>query len=259
MATQNPNKRSRKKTDSTDMEDDDNTFVTEPANNWIRYWIMEDSTTKLLEKLNPFIIQKSIEGIAKNINITRLRSGSLLLQCTEQTQATRLENTTILAGVPVRVTPHKSLNYSKGIIKTPEAKTMTNTEMEQALANQGVTSAHKFTVRVNGQVRDTNTVLLTFDTPTTPTAIKFGYLRLRVELFIPNPLRCFQCQRYGHGQSTCKGLATCPNCGDKTHTQNQCTNNSKCVNCGENHNSMSKTCPMRELARPRGVTRMPSE
>ena len=243
MASHKPPKRAREQ-NSQDSEEDENIFITEPANNWIRYWIMEDSTTKLLEKLNPFIIQKSIEGIAKNINITRLRSGSLLLQCTEEKQATRLENTTTLAGVPVRVTPHKSLNYSKGIIKTQEAKTMTNTEMEQALANQGVTSAHKFTVRVGGEFRDTNTVLLTFDTPTTPTSIKFGYLRLRVEIFIPNPLRCFKCQRYGHGQSTCKGEAVCPNCGSKSHTQIQCNNQSKCANCGENHNCMSKTCPM---------------
>ena len=39
-----------------------------------------------------------------------------------------------------------------------------------------------------------------------------GYTMERVEQFIPNPLRCYNCQKYGHHEDNCRGRQICGKC-----------------------------------------------
>jgi len=52
-----------------------------------------------------------------------------------------------------------------------------------------------------------------------PQHIKAGYIRLPVELYIPNPLRCYKC---GHGSNTCRGSAVCVRCGATDQNDSGC-------------------------------------
>ena len=119
---------------------------------------------------------------------------------------------------------------------------MTEDEILEELAPQNISKVKRFMIKKDGQVKKTNTYLLTFNTTTLPQSINVGYLRIKVETFVPNPLRCFKCQRYGHGQSTCKGLPICHKCGNKDHGDDPCTGPLKCVNCAGGHASSSKQC-----------------
>jgi len=58
---------------------------------------------------------------------------------------------------------------------------------------------------------------LLFNKPKPPQHITAGYLRVPVAVYVPNPLRCFNCQRFGHGKQHCKGQQTCVRCGDMGH------------------------------------------
>ena len=83
--------------------------------------------------------------------------------------------------------------------------------------------------------------VLTFNVPTLPTSIKAGYLNIPVEPFIPNPLhhsrepcipnpfRCFKCQRFGHGQNTCRGKLTWARCGQFDYGNKTCVKDVVCV------------------------------
>ena len=62
-------------------------------------------------------------------------------------------------------------------------------------------------------------------------------------MYIPNPLRCFKCQKYGHSRTHCKRTALCANCGQDDHEYEDCTNDSCCVNCKQQHAAFSKDCP----------------
>jgi hypothetical protein len=53
----------------------------------------------------------------------------------------------------------------------------------------------------NGVKHPTNTFVLTFGKPSTPKFVKVAYLKIPVEMFIANPLRYFNCQRFGHGKT----------------------------------------------------------
>ena len=85
---------------------------------------------------------------------------------------------------------------------------------------------------------------LTFQSQTLPKYIMVGYYRVAVSQFIPNPIRCYKCQKFGHTKFNCTKNEVCNKCGKEDHTgSQQCTNEEKCVNCQGNHASNDKTCP----------------
>ncbi|GFT26539.1 uncharacterized protein TNCV_3603861 [Trichonephila clavipes] len=81
------------------------------------------------------------------------------------------------------------------------------------------------------------------DLPKLPNTIKAGYLHCKIRPYIPNPLRCFKCQRFGHSQTACRGQLTCSRCASVGHASSDCTLEQRCVNCSQPHSSDSKLCP----------------
>ena len=64
-----------------------------------------------------------------------------------------------------------------------------------------------------------------------------------MEIYIPNPLRCHNCQKYGHHENRCTKDSICANCGElANHTEQSCTKDPNCVNCGGKHSANSKEC-----------------
>lgn len=80
--------------------------------------------------------------------------------------------------------------------------------------------------------------------------------------YTPEPLRCFNCQRYGHHQSRCNRATTCAICSGKHATQ-QCLDKfkakqpvtAKCPNCQKSHHAWNKSCPARKERVQRGIER----
>ena len=61
----------------------------------------------------------------------------------------------------------------------------------------------------------TNTLILTFNTPKIPESLKVCYLNIPVSQFVPNPLRCYRCRKFGHVTSKCKHIETCTRCSER--------------------------------------------
>ena len=78
-----------------------------------------------------------------------------------------------------------------------------------------------------------------------PRNLKIGYYIVRVQLYIPNPLRCFQCQKFGHSKRFCKNQIACWKCGSEGHDGSECTaETTRCLNCKGDHCASSKSCPI---------------
>ena len=85
-----------------------------------------------------------------------------------------------------------------------------------------------------------------------PATIRLGVCgNFKVRPFVPQPTRCYKCQRYGHVATTCNARsARCRLCAG-THLTEQCQTqrNSgqsitlKCANCGDSHPASSGLCP----------------
>ena len=146
----------------------------------------------------------------------------------------------------MEVTEHKTLNSSKGIIRERILSTETEENILEYLKPQGVTHVKRFKIKKNGELVNTNKLLLTFNTVLTPKTLKIFYQIIPVDLYVPNPLRCFNCQKCGHHERNCPSDegSVCERCcaDNHDHLSSQCRNPPKCVNCSGKHMSRSSDC-----------------
>lgn len=209
---------------------------------------IDDDETKTLKCVNPFLIQKAIDQQAGDVkSITRTQQGTILVETISKLQAEKMYKMTSLGmGINVNVYEHPTLNTSRGVVSCYDFTFMTDDEILDGLKDQHVVAIKRFTRRVaDSQSRiNTQSATLTFNLPQLPEKIHMAFQSCTVRPFIPQPLRCFNCQKSGHGSFKCKSTANCGNCAGETHGKGvECDQTPKCINCGGNHPAWSRNCP----------------
>ena len=71
--------------------------------------------------------------------------------------------------------------------------------------------------------------------------IIYGQYR-EVRPFVPSPLQCKKCSKYGHTEKKCHNNAVCAYCSSTEHETKWNCGTPKCANCNENHHARSKKC-----------------
>ena len=215
---------------------------------WPKFFQIFTNDDKPITTLSPFFLQKAIYGLVGTVKkiqkiFRKEQVPYLLVEVSTHQQSLNIMNVTQLAEVPVVVLEDSKLNSSKGVIRTKELDDMEEEDILEELKPQGVTSVRRMIVQRGGKRIITGTYVLTFGTSELPNRINLGYIIVRVAQFIPNPLRCFKCQKFGHGQSSCRNKQICFRCGHEGHEGKDCTENPQCKNCQGDHMASSKDCP----------------
>ncbi|XP_064475742.1 uncharacterized protein LOC135389638 [Ornithodoros turicata] len=193
--------------------------------------------------MSPFFIEKAVASLSKHVTeIKRMRSGDLLIKCTSETDCDTILNAHDMLGKRISASLHKTLNTSRGVISVSELIDVPVEEILINLKDQDVIDVRKIKIRKNNEYITTRNIILTFDRPTLPDKLKVGYLSADVRPYVPNPLRCFRCNRFGHAADSCRGSACCARCGKSEHETKECKGPDCCVNCSSNHPSYSRSC-----------------
>ncbi|XP_071118321.1 uncharacterized protein [Haliotis cracherodii] len=211
---------------------------------WARFIVIEASDHQAL-KLNPFAISKAINGCCGKVeNVSRLRNGSILVECARRQQSLNLLSLSQFANVEVVVSAHRTLNSCRGIVRDRARclSDMSEDEIVTELSTQGVTAVKRFTRKQDEQLIKTHTYLFTFSLSKIPPSIKAGYFNIGVEVYVPNPLRCYKCQHFGHGAKTYTFSTICARCSG-SHESTERTAAIKCANCKGDHLASAKLCP----------------
>ena len=159
-----------------------------------RFLIIHSEKGEIISSLSPFVVHKTIMSIAgEPKSIKNLRSGDLLIQCGKESHEKNLLQMKKFCGLKCSVTLHPSLNTSKGIICCPALNRVASDDIKEGMVEQGVTDVRRITVRHDGVIKLTNTYVLTFNSTNIPTVVKIGLMQVKVDVYIPNPLRCYNC------------------------------------------------------------------
>ena len=180
------------------LSDDSDKETTASSPSFPRLLLLESTNKKQpITKLSPFLIQKTIQSIIGTVDsIKKLKSDQLLIETNRKSISDKILKLTEFSSLQVKTTPHQSLNSSKGVIRCPDLSGMLEEEIKAELTPQEVSNVRRISFTKDGKRIPTNTLVLTFSNPNLPKTIKVGYLVVKVNVYIPNPLRCYNCQKF---------------------------------------------------------------
>ena len=167
---------------------------------------------KVLKDGNLFIVcmsedQREQAGRVKEIGKFKVVSISLIGKGSKWSKG-------VIWGVPIRVTIEEiKTNIKGGVLK----------------------NAQRIQITREGVRKDSEYVVLEFEEEVIPKKVALGFISYSVREYVPKPMRCYNCQRFGHIAKACKGRQRCATCGED-HEYGQCNHEQpKCCNCGGNH------------------------
>jgi len=233
--------------------------------------VIKSKNETSFQTVSPFIIEKSVDFACggRVESVKKTRDGGLLIKTKNNTQATKLLKLTKIADMEITATEHKTLNFSKGVIYCNDLRYIDEETILQELKPQKVIEVKKIMKRQNTNnntnnysntnnnttnnysLTETGLIIITFETLQLPEILRVGYETVRVRNYIPLPLRCRKCLRFGHPAPICKSTEKCLNCSDEKHTSEKelCKNDKKCLNCVNNpeldsqHSPLDRKCP----------------
>jgi hypothetical protein len=209
-----------------------------------------------LEKINPIVMDKWLKQVVPNhSDCRRTREGELILLSNVDRQTTRFVKMNRIQTEPnkhveLKIELIDSMNRSKGtifgsdLLRIPEDGP---DGLKKCFEDQGIVEYVALPTRTkDGQQGLNGLYVLTFDQRQPPDDVKVGYMKYTVKPWIPSPLKCQKCLKFGHTKNRCSDPKDlCRGCV-KTKHDGQCAE-TKCYHCEspkEEHQTFSNLCPV---------------
>ena len=123
-----------------------------------RFLVIEAADSTKPIPSHPIAVSKSISiYVTKPKDVKKMRSGALLVEVESHKQAQNLMKMDKIIDTPVKVSPHRSLNQCRGIIKSAELDHVSEDELLSEIRNQHATNVKKIYVTRDGMKKPTNT------------------------------------------------------------------------------------------------------
>ncbi len=182
---------------------------------------------------------------------------SSILKAKDKETSDILQRITSIAGRPVSITAfEKGAAYRVGVIQgvplhidlQPSAD-----DPDQNIFPGQIKNYYRILLlrRIFRNGTPTRAALFHYDGPDLPPVITMHGRDYKTRPFVPEPLRCCQCQRYGHIARRCKNPAKCAVCSEDHDTElcleklrdpAQPNPRAKCPNCSKNHHAWNRRC-----------------
>lgn len=167
-----------------------------------------------------------------------------MVQIDTEQQGKKIKEIKTIDKNPVTTALHKTLNHCVGTVYSEAMSQSTEEEILEKLQDQGVIKVERMKKKTQNGLENTNRYIITFNRTKLQSLIKLAeWHREIVEMYIPTPMRCGQCQRLGHAKKWCRRTSTaCSRCSGEGHLQKYCPNEAYCINCRSNHPPTDRNC-----------------
>ncbi|XP_035989752.1 uncharacterized protein LOC118561624 isoform X2 [Fundulus heteroclitus] len=199
--------------------------------------------------ISPINLSNGLKKVIGDVELAKvLRDGSLLIICKNAEQKNKAVKPQMVC--KKEVLERKVVGEERGvkgvISGIPVGENLE--ELKKVMKGGEIIGIKRLQAFRNGEKMDSTSILLDFKDKILPDKVMVGYMSFNVRAYIPPPLRCYKCQRYGHTANVCKGKQRCGRCGGE-HSYGECGNNPvKCCNCGGNHTAAYAGCMVRKEA-----------
>jgi len=193
----------------------------EPLENYPLYFVLRYPSSRLSDCDIIDVDGDLTRQVGPLDKVSIQKDGSLLVKASSASQSIKLSNLCSILGAKLDSKPHSSLNSSKATIYSKQLLPYTKERLLKGFKKKKipVTDVYRFRRKVDSSYEDTPRLLLTFDTPSPPSWVKFGYLHIDdVRPYVSTPRRCFKCQRFGHTRQNCRSADDkCARCSRRAH------------------------------------------
>ena len=213
--------------------------------------VFAESDDVNLSKINPIYVAQTLNDLVGRVEKVFNTQNGLKILCNKR-QANLLKKEQKFGRYRCIFTIKNSIDLKpkiKGIIHGIPLDTDIS-EIEKELQSQNSCVEKAFRLQKFDKIQekkiDTESIIIVLTSEIDfPSHVYLGYRRLTVKEFVPHPIRCFKCQKFGHISKNCRGKQKCPLCSEN-HSFVECQNkeNKKCTNCGGSHSAGFKGCPV---------------
>ena len=157
---------------------------------WPRFLIVEaadDNTQPLTKRCKIFALNIAIKGMGGNDESVQPLNGGrqLLVHFENKIYSKNLLETKELANITVKVSPHRTLNYSRCVLFCKELAGIEEEEIKNQLASQGVVKVERMKRKKDGQLIPADSYILAVHGQKIPSKIKVGYLTKNYKKLCP--------------------------------------------------------------------------
>lgn len=192
-----------------------------------------------IKKIDPIKLTKIIKNQIGEVKYARvLGDGNLLIGCENEIQLDKAKKMTYVGKVKVQkvaIVGERRVNGCKGVIYGIPINVNNKEIMENMrVGNFTVKNVKRLTKGI--EKKETESILIEFEEKELPKEVYFGYVKYNVREYVQKPMRCYNCQEFGHIAKMCKWKKRCARCGGE-HDYGMCGEGiqPKCCNCGGNH------------------------
>jgi len=203
-----------------------------------------------IKGVNPIELTNELRKQAGEIKCARvLQDGALMVRCENEEQRDKVKKMKVVCKQVITGCNQIGVkSWMCGVI-TGVPLEISMKELMRNIKGGNVIEAKRLQRNREGNKEESLSVMLRFESSDIlPSKMMIGYVSFRVREYVRAPLRCYNCQRYGHIASVCRAKKRCARCGEE-HDYGECGGSeAKCCNCGGGHNVAYGGCEVRKRA-----------
>lgn len=221
----------------------------------------DESQPDAVRNANPFRVESFLKSTGKREFIREVKSISLgrqllVVVTNNETSEILLKQNSIPGPNPIhiKVSVSDQLGTKQGVFFCRHIEDMTDEDIMKNLndANKDlkICNIRKLNKRgTDGHWVPSGSYVVSMRCSEFPNEIKVGWTIQPIRRFIPEPMRCFRCNKLGHTGKRCRELnenqKNCINCNQPQHNEpgTKCSETPFCANCNSTaHNSAFRGC-----------------
>ena len=217
------------------------------ANNWSRFLVL-----KTERRISPLVLENKLLSLCptREMCFRPQKTNEWLIEATTKAQSDIFLKIEEIQGIKVSVKSHDMLNYIQGTVVLPQIdedeeipdKTILLDFLKLRYDNINNIEVFEIPNRKDHK-KPIRIAKIKFIGQDLPQKIKILGHNREVRPYVPKPLQCKLCCKFGHTHKVCQNKEICIVCGSEEHTTNWKCPDMNCSNCGQLHHARSKECP----------------